>query len=71
MHDIFAPSGRVLDISKNITYEVIRDILLDLDEYFPDLYVHMGGDEVLSAYWKIKEIQEVLEKEGVTEIKLY
>ena len=52
LQDIFSPSCSIIDISKNETYEVIRDILLDLDEYFPDLYVHMGGDEVSSSCWR-------------------
>lgn len=36
-----------LDVSNELTYKVISDVLLEVSEHFPDEYIHIGGDEVL------------------------
>lgn len=35
-----------LDVSSNITYQVVEDVLTEVSELFPDEYIHIGGDEV-------------------------
>ena len=40
-----------LDITKNITYEVVGNLLKELTALFPDQYIHLGGDEVDTYCW--------------------
>jgi len=40
-----------IDPTIDLTYEVNKGILTDLQNYFPDEFIHMGGDEVFGACW--------------------
>lgn len=40
-----------MDPTKNATYEVIRDLFQEIQERFPDKYLHVGGDEVEMGCW--------------------
>jgi len=42
------PTG-VIDPSYAESYDVVEGILRDMNDYFPDTMVHLGGDEVLSS----------------------
>jgi hexosaminidase len=45
--------------SKEITYEIITDILTEVADIFPSPYIHLGGDEVSKRYWdKCKHCRE-------------
>eukprot|EP00358_Blepharisma_japonicum_P003780 CAMPEP_0202947410 /NCGR_PEP_ID=MMETSP1395-20130829/11575_1 /ASSEMBLY_ACC=CAM_ASM_000871 /TAXON_ID=5961 /ORGANISM="Blepharisma japonicum, Strain Stock R1072" /LENGTH=362 /DNA_ID=CAMNT_0049648645 /DNA_START=500 /DNA_END=1584 /DNA_ORIENTATION=- len=44
------PTG-ALDPSNSTTYSLISGIFQDLNFYFPDSYVHLGGDEVIFSCW--------------------
>ena len=39
------PTG-VMDPSRDKTYELLQGLFRDLNEVFPDAYLHLGGDEV-------------------------
>lgn len=40
-----------LDITKNLTYEVVGGLLSDLSQLFPEKLTHLGGDEVDTDCW--------------------
>jgi len=37
---------------KEVTFEFIEDVLTEVFSLFPDEYVHIGGDEVIKAFWE-------------------
>ena len=41
-----------LCVSKEDNYKLLEDIFSELAELFPSKYVHIGGDEVVTAQWK-------------------
>ena len=43
-----------LDPTLNKTYDTVEKILNDLTSYFPDEFVHLGGDEVSYSCWENK-----------------
>lgn len=47
----FGPHEAVLNVADDAVYSAIDALLGELAELFPDSYVHMGGDEVNSAWW--------------------
>eukprot|EP00735_Rhodelphis_limneticus_P006151 TRINITY_DN18520_c0_g1::TRINITY_DN18520_c0_g1_i1::g.2769::m.2769 TRINITY_DN18520_c0_g1::TRINITY_DN18520_c0_g1_i1::g.2769 ORF type:complete len:543 (+),score=112.48,sp/P13723/HEXA1_DICDI/38.95/2e-130,Glyco_hydro_20/PF00728.17/4.5e-93,Glycohydro_20b2/PF14845.1/1.2e-23,Glyco_hydro_20b/PF02838.10/0.00016 TRINITY_DN18520_c0_g1_i1:60-1631(+) len=56
-----------LDISKEFTYEVVQNVIEETAEQLDDLYMHIGGDEVVFGCWtENKEVNAWLEKEGIT-----
>lgn len=56
---IWANYNGQLDPTLDKTYEVVKGVLDDVSEYFPDEFIHLGGDEVGFSCWenntKIKE----------------
>lgn len=40
-----------LDPTLNKTYDVVKGVLTDIQEYFSDEFVHLGGDEVSKNCW--------------------
>ena len=55
-----------LDPTVNLTYEVVRGILEDTLSYFPDEFVHLGGDEVNSDCWLSKPwIKDFMDQKGL------
>ena len=52
---LWADYNGQLDPTLEKTYDVVHSILDDLNEYFPDDYVHLGGDEVSFACWESKD----------------
>lgn len=40
-----------LDPTIDMTYDVNQKVFADIQNYFPDEYIHLGGDEVDSACW--------------------
>eukprot|EP00658_Telonema_sp_P-2_P024155 TRINITY_DN19694_c0_g1_i2.p1 TRINITY_DN19694_c0_g1~~TRINITY_DN19694_c0_g1_i2.p1 ORF type:complete len:278 (+),score=103.50 TRINITY_DN19694_c0_g1_i2:158-991(+) len=56
-----------LDITKNITYEVVNTLLTELTGLFPDQYIHLGGDEVETYCWtQHPEIMKWLAEHNLT-----
>lgn len=41
-----------LDITRNVTYEVMAGLLSDLAALFPEQLMHLGGDEVIYQCWQ-------------------
>jgi hypothetical protein len=43
------------DVSKNEVFELAKDVVKEIDGLFKDSpYIHLGGDEVSSACWKLR-----------------
>lgn len=51
---VWANYNGQLDPTLDKTYEVVKGILNDLVSYFPDEYIHLGGDEVSFSCWENK-----------------
>ena len=48
-------------------YQLLEDILGELCDIFPSEYIHIGGDEVDTSYWKrCPHCSELYHKEGMT-----
>ena len=47
----FGPHPAVLNVADEAVYQVIDNLFGELAEIFPDPYLHIGGDEVLPAWW--------------------
>lgn len=54
--DPFCTSANVnnwaLDITKNVTYEVVNGVIRDIASIFGDKMIHLGGDEVAYKCWR-------------------
>ncbi|KAH9381485.1 hypothetical protein HPB48_005540 [Haemaphysalis longicornis] len=44
-------SFEILDPTRNFTYQLVHNLLLEIRKLFPDPYVHLGMDEVYYACW--------------------
>lgn len=54
-----------LDITMESTYELVNGIVEEIQDIFPDEYVHLGGDEVIySCYNKRPSIKEKMKEMG-------
>ena len=42
-----------LDPTRAATYDLLRELIQELVEVFPDQYLHLGGDEVSFACWEV------------------
>ncbi|CAH0585925.1 unnamed protein product [Chrysodeixis includens] len=64
-----------MDPTKNATYEVIRDLFQEVQERFPDKYLHVGGDEVEMSCWssnpEISKFMEDHEMRQTSELHSY
>lgn len=41
-----------MDLSKEIVYDLVQDVLKDVEATFKDAdFIHLGGDEVFAACW--------------------
>lgn len=49
---VFAGKLGPIDPTKNVTYDFMQKLLAEVVEVFPDLYVHLGGDEVGFECWE-------------------
>ncbi len=64
---IWADYNGQLDPSLDKTYEIVEGILNDVVDYFPDEYVHLGGDEVSFLCWESKPwIQKFMKENNLT-----
>ncbi|KPI94536.1 Beta-hexosaminidase subunit alpha [Papilio xuthus] len=51
---------------RNITYKMIRDLFHEVQAWFPDKYMHIGGDEVEMLCWRSNpEIREYMQENGL------
>ncbi|MCZ6618019.1 MAG: family 20 glycosylhydrolase [Gammaproteobacteria bacterium] len=58
-----------LDPTSETVYEAIAALLGELDEIFPDRYVHIGGDEVHPAWWSGSEsIRAFMRANGLADV---
>jgi hexosaminidase len=57
-HKIMVPSGGVWPITeiycpgKEVTFEFLENVLLEVMELFPSEYIHIGGDEATKTNWE-------------------
>lgn len=43
-----------LDVSKDIVYDLVQDVLKDVEALFVDAdFIHLGGDEVFGSCWDL------------------
>ncbi|MEP3384344.1 MAG: beta-N-acetylhexosaminidase, partial [Flavobacteriaceae bacterium] len=53
-------------LGKETTYEFMKNILDEVSELFPSKYIHIGGDEVNIASWKVCPLcQKEIKKHGL------
>ncbi|XP_013162989.1 PREDICTED: beta-hexosaminidase subunit beta-like [Papilio xuthus] len=51
---------------RNITYKMIRDLFHEVQAWFPDKHLHIGGDEVRKLCWRSNpEIREYMQENGL------
>ena len=61
------PPTSVLDSSKEKTFDLIRGIVTDLNELFPDNMIMFGGDEVFTkCYDENPDIKEFMKKNNMS-----
>ncbi|XP_064478689.1 beta-hexosaminidase subunit beta-like isoform X3 [Ornithodoros turicata] len=59
----------MLDPTKNITYDVVNEILKEVADTFKDEYLHLGMDEVSYDCWKSSpEIKEFMEQHCMSDV---
>lgn len=64
------PPEGVLDPTMNETYDVMKNLLKDVFEYFTWDTVHLGGDEVLEECWDSKKsIKKFMDDNGIKDYK--
>ncbi|CAK1584912.1 unnamed protein product [Parnassius mnemosyne] len=52
---------------RNTTYKLIRDLFQEVQTWFPDKYIHVGGDEVEMDCWRSNpEIREYMRNNKLT-----
>ncbi len=60
---VFKP---LLDPSNAEVFQFIESIVIELSELFPDPYLHIGGDEVLTTQWKKSQsVQNYMKKNSI------
>ncbi|KAI5630973.1 glycosyl hydrolase family 20, catalytic domain-containing protein [Phthorimaea operculella] len=70
-------NGRVTNLGpmnpiRNTTYELIRDLIQEVQGIFPDHYIHIGGDEVKPQCWESNpEIREWMAENKLSTSMLY
>lgn len=58
-----------MDPTKNITYQLIKDLFDEVNVLFPDKYFHLGGDEVdLSCWASNPDLQEYMRIHNLSSI---
>lgn len=56
----------VLCVGKKSTYGFAFDVIDELIELFPDKFIHIGGDEVVTMRWeRCEHCQALMKKEGI------
>ncbi|KOB76612.1 Beta-hexosaminidase, partial [Operophtera brumata] len=56
-----------LDPTRNTTYALLEQLFQEVHEWFPDEFLHVGGDEVQTACWSSNpHIREYLKKKNIT-----
>ncbi|VVC99099.1 unnamed protein product [Leptidea sinapis] len=61
-----------MDPTKNITYKLLRDLFQEVQEWFPDKYFHIGGDEVELDCWRSNpELREYMNQNNLTVTDLH
>ncbi|XP_063626491.1 beta-hexosaminidase subunit beta-like isoform X1 [Cydia splendana] len=62
----------VLNPILNSTYELLGDLIKEVQDLFPDKYLHVGGDEVNTKCWeKAPTIQAYLKEHNMTITELF
>ncbi|XP_053617094.1 beta-hexosaminidase subunit beta-like [Plodia interpunctella] len=61
-----------MDPTKNDTYNILRELLNEVQSLFPDEYFHIGGDEVdLNCWLSNPDVIEYIKQHNVTEDQLH
>lgn len=74
-HDEFIQSvqgevGNVFCVGNEANYKMLDNIFKEVAELFPTQYIHIGGDEVATANWKVcPACQNLMKKLGYTDEK--
>lgn len=56
----------LLDPSLDQSYEVAKGIYSDIQDMFPDPWIHMGGDEVFTSCWDLRpHIKEFMKENKI------
>ncbi|EGD78011.1 hypothetical protein PTSG_09649 [Salpingoeca rosetta] len=56
-----------LDPTKELTYQVLEDVLAETTSLFPDAMLHVGGDEVQYECWRAnQDIQDWMKKNNIS-----
>ncbi|KAM3962564.1 beta-N-acetylglucosaminidase 3 [Aphomia sociella] len=57
---------------RNATYKLLEDLFAEVQEVFPEPYLHVGGDEVQLACWKSNpELQDYMAKNNISAAQLH
>lgn len=71
----FGGHDACLDPSQERTYELLQSVFTELADWFPDCYVHIGGDEVATSIWQknpaISAFMEQMELTGPGDLQAY
>jgi len=63
-HTLGTPLGQI-NPTLNATYDLIKDLLNDLNTYFPWEFVHLGNDEVDPYCWNNTDIYNFMTKNNI------
>jgi hexosaminidase len=64
-YEEYATNQGEIDPTKESTYKFLDAFIGEMGEIFPDLYFHIGGDEVDGSGWKTSaSIQDFMKKKG-------
>ncbi|ORX81415.1 glycoside hydrolase family 20 protein [Basidiobolus meristosporus CBS 931.73] len=67
--DYQPPSGQ-FDVTQDITYEVTENLIKEVASWFPDEFLHTGGDEVgMRCYSESEVFQKNLQEKNITVIE--
>jgi hexosaminidase len=67
---VIGPPEAAMDPTMNKTYEVVKNLFKDLDEYFKGDMVHLGGDEVQESCWDERpSIKEYMKQHNIPDYK--
>jgi len=67
-HTIGTPLGQI-NPTLNETYDLLKDLLTDLDNYFPWQFIHLGSDEVDSYCWNNTDIYNFMGRNNIQDFQ--
>mmetsp|Transcript_36360 Transcript_36360/g.41447 ORF Transcript_36360/g.41447 Transcript_36360/m.41447 type:complete len:543 (-) Transcript_36360:1211-2839(-) len=55
-----------IDPTQDVTYELLKDLIGDIEDYFPWELIHFGADEVVSDCWKTDKIEKFMKDHNLS-----